>query len=270
MNQRLRYLLIGFFVSLPFWWTVNIFQNNLENVFYANISQPLENMFFLEMPADDKTLKLDLEVKSALSLKINKFGREKVFFRKKTEDVLPIASLTKLMTALIAIEDPENYTFSKRVVISERAANQENVPVYGNLEKGDSFTTENLLSLMLIYSSNDAAWALSEVVGNKNFVEKMNQKAQEIGLNNTYFVNPTGLEPEDLNYNSIIINHVNRSTAQDLLSLAQYILENYPLIFSISLEQGPYAIQNGLSSLSLPSNIRVLGGKTGYTDGSRL
>ena len=266
MNQRLRYLLIGFFVSLPFWWTVNIFQNNLENVFYANISQPLENMFFLEMPADDKTLKLDLEVKSALSLKINKFGREKVFFRKKTEDVLPIASLTKLMTALIAIEDPENYTFSKRVVISERAANQENVPVYGNLEKGDSFTTENLLSLMLIYSSNDAAWALSEVVGNKNFVEKMNQKAQEIGLNNTYFVNPTGLEPEDLNYNSIIINHVNRSTAQDLLSLAQYILENYPLIFSISLEQGPYAIQNGLSSLSLPSNIRVLGGKTGYTD----
>ena len=99
-----------------------------------------------------------------------------------------------------------------------------------------------------------------------NFVEKMNQKAQDLGLNNTYFVNPTGLEPQDLNYNSIIINHVNRSTAQDLLSLAQYILENHPLILSISLEQGPYAIQNGFSSLSLPNNVKVLGGKTGYTN----
>ena len=266
MNQGLKYLLIGFLVSLPLWWTVNIFQNNLENVFYANISQPLENMFFVEMPAKNERPKLDLEVKSALSLKINKFGRKKVFFRKKTEDVLPIASLTKLMTALIVIEDPENYTFSKTVIISQRATNQENVPIYGNLEKGDSFTTENLLSLMLVYSSNDAAWALSEVIGNNNFVEKMNQKAQDLGLNNTYFVNPTGLEPQDLNYNSIIINHVNRSTAQDLLSLAQYILENHPLILSISLEQGPYAIQNGFSSLSLPNNVKVLGGKTGYTN----
>ena len=265
MSKGLRYLLIGFFVSLPFWWVINIFQNNLENVFYANISEPFENMFFVEMPTRDERLKLDIEVKSALSLKINKFGREKVFFRKKTQDILPIASLTKLMTALIVIEDPENYTFSKTIIISERAANQENVPIYGNFNAGDSFNVEELLYWTLIYSSNDAAWALSEVVGNNNFIDKMNQKAQVLGLNNTHFVNPTGLEPEDLNYNSIIINHINRSTVQELLSLAQYILENHPLIFSISLEQGPYATQNGLSNLSLPSNVKVLGGKTGYT-----
>ncbi len=265
MRQGLRYLLIGFFVSLPLWWIVNIFQNNLENVFYANISQPLENMFFVEVPAKDERSKLDLEVKSALSLKINKFGREKVFFRKKTEDVLPIASLTKLMTALITIEDPENYTFSKKVIISEMAANQENVPIYGNFNAGDSFSVKELLSWTLIYSSNDAAWALSEIIGNNNFVEKMNQKAQVLGLNNTYFINPTGLEPEDLNYNSIIINHINRSTVQDLLSLTQYILENHPLIFSISLEHGPYELENGVSNLSLPNNVKVLGRKTGYT-----
>ncbi len=266
MNRNLKHFLVGFFFSLPFWWIVNIFQNNLENVFYANISQPFENMSFVEMPVKEERLKLELEVKSALSLKINRFGREKIFFRKKTEDILPIASLTKLMTALIAIEDSENYTFSKRVIISQKAANQENVPVYGNFEEGNSFTTENLLSSMLIYSSNDAAWALSEVIGNDNFVEKMNQKAQDLGLKNTYFVNPTGLEPEDLNYNSFTVNDLNHSTTQDLLNLAKYILENYPLIFSISLEQEPYAIQNGLSSLSLPNNVKTLGGKTGYTD----
>ncbi len=266
MRQDVRYLLIGFFVSLPLWWTINIFQNNLENVFYANISQPFENMFFVEVPAKDERSKLDLEVKSALSLKINKFSRKKVFLRKGVNKVLPIASLTKLMTALIVIQDPENYTFSKKVIISERAANQENVPIYGNLEKGDSLTIENLLSLMLIYSSNDAAWALSEIIGNNNFVEKMNQKAQELELENTYFVNSTGLDLEDLNYNSVIVNQINHSTAWNLLSLTQYILENHPLIFSISLEQGPYVIENGFSSLSLPDHVKVLGWKTGYTD----
>ena len=265
MRQGLRYLLIGFFVSLPLWWTINIFQNNLENVFYANISQPLENIILAQGPTKNKVTKPDIQAQSVFSVKINKFGRKKVLLRKEVDKVLPIASLTKLMTALIVIEDPENYTFSKKVIISEMAANQENVPIYGNFNAGDSFSVKELLSWTLIYSSNDAAWALSEVIGNNNFVEEMNQKAQELGLNNTYFVNPTGLEPEDLNYNSIIINHINRSTAQDLLSLAQYILENHPLIFSISLEHGPYELENGVSNLSLPNNVKVLGGKTGYT-----
>ena len=119
---------------------------------------------------------------------------------------------------------------------------------------------------MLIYSSNDAAWALSEVVGTDSFVQKMNQKAQEIELENTRFVNPTGLEPKTLNGDPINLEQLNRSTAQDLLKLTKYILENQPLIFQMSSEQGPYITMNGLSSLSLPEHIMALGGKTGYTD----
>jgi len=266
MNRNLKHFLVGVFFSLPFWWGVNIFQHNLENVFYADISQPLENIILVQEPIENKVPKPDIQAQSVFSVKINKFGKKKVLLRKEVDKVLPIASLTKLMTALIIIESPEDYTFSEKVIISQRAANQENVPIYGNFEPGNSFTIESLLSSIMIYSSNDAAWALSEIIGAKGFVEKMNQKAQELELTNTHFVNPTGLEPETLNYDSFTVNDLNHSTSQDLLKLAQYILDNHPLIFAISLEKGPYAVYNGISSLSLSGNMKILGGKTGYTD----
>lgn len=266
MNRNLKHFLVGVFFSLPFWLGVNILQYNLENVFYANISQPLENIILAQEPIKNKAPKPDIEAESVLSVKINKFGRKKVLLRKEVDKVLPIASLTKLMTALIIIENPEDYIFSEKVIISQKAANQENVPIYGNFEQGNSFTIESLLSLMMIYSSNDAAWALSEVIGNNNFVQKMNQKTQELELTNTHFINPTGLEPETLNYDSFTVYDLNYSTSQDLLKLTQYILNNHPLIFNISLESGPYTVENGVSSLSLPNNVKVLGVKTGYTD----
>ena len=160
------------------------------------------------------------------------------------------------MTALIVVE---NTSLSEVVTVSAEAALKEDIPVHGNLKGGEPLSVEQLLDLMLIYSSNDAAFALSEVIGGELFVEKMNEKANFLGMKNTYFTNSTGLDPKDPE------EIPNYSTARDLSLLSKYILENHLLIFDISLKKGPYPTTNGVSDLFLPYNQKLIGGKTGYT-----
>lgn len=235
MSKGLKFFFIAFLASFFGISALNIFQENLENSFYAQISQPFQQISKVEIP---KKPKLDLQVKSAISVKINETGRQKVLFEKNPDQILPIASLTKLMTAVIVLENQENYD-----------------------------NTETLLNSMLIYSDNDMALALSEVIGIDNFVKKMNQKAEELGLNNTYFANPTGLDPDEsknLKYSSAAQDNFNHSTAKDLVKLAQYILKERPLIFKISSQEPHYLIKNGIFNLFLTQEI--IGGKTGFTD----
>ena len=260
----IRVFLISFLLSLPFWWGINVLKENLEDAFYAQISQPLQDMSFVKIPEKPQKPNLDLQTKAAISVKINEVGREKILFRKNIDQPLPIASLTKLMTAVIVLENSEDDSLSKKVIVSPKAASQEDVPVFGNLKSGDKLSVKKLLELMLIYSSNDAAWALFEVIGQEYFVEKMNQKAEILGLENTRFVNPTGLDPENLLYNLDNLDYFNYSTARDLVKLAQYILKEHPLIFEISRKEPLYLIKDGIFDLFLTQ--KVIGGKTGYTD----
>jgi len=266
MNLKLFFL--AFFISLLWWGGVNYFQGNLENVFYAQISQPMEEAVFVNFPQEPATPELNLQAKAALAIRVNKKGSKKSLFSQNASQPLPIASLTKLMTALVVFENTaeQDYNFSNLVTVSETAAAKEDVPVFGNLKKGDKLLLERVLELMLIYSSNDAAAALSEIIGEENFVDRMNQKAQSLGLENTHFVNPTGLDPKDIHYEENNIEYFNHSTVEDLIKLAQYILKGYPKIFEISLSQGPYPVENGTSDLIIPEKFKFLGGKTGYTD----
>lgn len=268
MSNRFKIFFVAFLASLPFWWGINIFQENLEGFFYAQISQPFYQTSEIKISEKAEKPDLELQAKAAVSVMFNEAGRQRIIFEKNINQLLPIASLTKLMTAVIVLENSGYDLENTWVAISEKAASQENVPNYGNLDKykGERFNVGQLLDLMLIYSSNDAAFALSEVLGTENFVEKMNQKAKELGLESTYFVNPTGLDPENLHYHLPNQSYFNYSTARDLLKLSQYILKNQSLIFEISLKEGPYSIQNGLLSLRLGENQKVSGGKTGYTD----
>lgn len=264
--MKIRIFLISFFVSLPFWWGINLFQENLENYFYAQISQPFQNIAEVKIPEKLQKPNLELQAKAAISVRVNDVGKQKVLFKKNINQPLPIASLTKLMTAIIVLE---NYDLEKTLItISETAANQENVPNYGNLNAGEKFNVKKLLELMLVYSSNDAAFALAEFIGTENFapggVEKMNQKAKALGLENTRFINPHGLDPDDIRYSPETINYFNYSTAGDLVKLAQYILKEHPLIFEISRKEPFYQVEDGIFDLFLTQE--VIGGKTGYTD----
>jgi len=251
MKIRAKNFLVFFFLII--YAAVLIFsQKYLENYFFSFIAQPILDIPELKIPV--KKPKPEIDAKSVVSFRIG--GREKVLLSKNPEDVLPIASLTKLMTALIVFED-ENYDLEKTwVTISKTAADQEKVPNYGDLDKevGKKFKVGTLLNLMLVYSSNDAAYALAEEVGIKDFVNKMNQKAREIGMEKTAFFNPTGLRDGDLNL----------STANDLLKMVSYILKEKPEIFEMTKEKGVFKASNSIFDIILPEGKELVGGKTGY------
>lgn len=252
-----KILLFAFLFSLPFWWGVNIFQKNLENFLLAEITQPFENMVSFEQKQKPQ---LNILADSALSLRINSEGKKNILFGKNADTVLPIASLTKLMTALVILENPKDFEFSEVIAISKKASEQGNAPNFGSLKEGEKYTLDKLFELMLVYSSNDAAYALSEIIGTDEFIAKMNNKAADLGMENTNFVNPTGLDPDT------IALDVNRSTAIDIAILTQYISENHPSIFEYSLNPNShYSIENGITKLSLKEDQRIVGGKTGFT-----
>lgn len=111
----------------------------------------------------------------------------------------PIASITKLMTSILILEENK---LDEIVTISENAANTEGSTM--NLQAGEKISLENLLYATIIHSANDAAMALAEHnAGNtEKFVEKMNKKAKDIGMSKTNFSNPTGLDDPN-NYSSV-------------------------------------------------------------------
>ena len=130
---------------------------------------------------------------------------------------LPIASTTKIMTALVVLDEAGD--LDEPVVVSESAAAYAS-PAYSNvgLRAGDRLTVRELLLASMLASGNDAAYALAEEFGDGSigrFVEKMNRKAEKLRLDNTHFENPVGFDAPG-----------HYSTARDLTSLAQTALES--------------------------------------------
>ncbi|MDF2700752.1 MAG: dacB [Haloplasmataceae bacterium] len=153
---------------------------------------------------------IDVSAQSAMLLNSNT-GR--ILFEKDAYTPRPIASLTKVMTAMIALE---SVGLDDEVVISATAANQP--PSSCPLEAGDTLTMRQLLYCLLLRSGNDAAYAIAEYVGGNvtNFVRLMNNKAAALGLDQTNFTNPSGLDDPASN----------TSTAYDLALLMRYAMTN--------------------------------------------
>lgn len=127
------------------------------------------------------------------------------------------ASTTKILTAILVLEQCE---LAEKVTASYEAINS----VYAggttaSLQEGETHTVKDLLSTMLIHSSNDAAYVLAEHVGGTtaSFASMMNARAKELGAKSTYFVNPNGLPSSD---------HV--CSAYDMAIFARYAMENFP------------------------------------------
>ncbi|MCP6718790.1 MAG: hypothetical protein KJI71_00980, partial [Patescibacteria group bacterium] len=146
MSRNIKFFLITLVLSISFFWGTDILQRKLEDFFYAQISEPFQKIAFVKIPEKSKRPKLNILSESAILVKISKTGREKVIFQKDSTRALPIASLTKLMTALIVIENTpqHDYDFSRAVKVSEKAASQKDIPVYGNLKEGEIFSVEKL------------------------------------------------------------------------------------------------------------------------------
>lgn len=212
---------------------------------------------------------LVLSSDAVLSVFVDINSKEHKLIEKNQETLLPIASITKLMTALVAsdiFEADEKITISKNALLVKGAS--------GIYTVGDTFYFRHAINALLIGSHNEIAMAMAESIGIDEFVRRMNEKSKVLGLRNTHFFNVTGVDPdagsEEINY----------STASDIYKLLRYIFEDRADIFSI-LQKSEYRlwdandfskaiIQNTNKLLTKETALRVLGGKTGDTPRAKL
>ena len=235
------------------WVFCSSLQNHKKDIFLGSVSNSVQNIV-PENAIEENVQPIDrpeINAKSAISVESNLQDINKIIFEKDSNTRLPIASLTKLMTAVIVLD---NYNLSDTAVVDKIADSQD--PIKQDVKLGDVMPVESFLDIMLVGSSNKSAYVLSELIGEQKFVELMNQKAKDIGLHDTIFTDPTGLDSGDT------------STASDLIKLAEYILKNYSKISDISKVKEFYVPKLGRvenTDQLLGEIPEIICSKTGFT-----
>ena len=186
-----------------------------------------------------------------------KSGR--VLFEKDAHTKRRIASITKIMTAILAIESGK---MNQYVKVSEKATRAEGSSVY--LKPGEKIKLQDLVYGLMLRSGNDTAVAIAEYVGGSvdGFAYLMNQKAREIGMYNTHFANPHGLDDHEDHY----------STAYDMAILMRYAMQNktFQKISGTKVYRAPNPTEDWdriwkNKNRLLTKYKYATGGKTGYT-----
>lgn len=165
-----------------------------------NFKEKENNVVNLEYVNDSKETSKELNI-SAPSAYVVEYHTGSVIYDKNPEDKKQIASMVKIMTALLTFEAIDNglLSFDKEIVVSDNAAGMGGSQLF--LDAGSKYKVTDLLKGVIVVSANDASVALAEEIAGseEEFVSKMNEKAISLGMNNTMFVNATGL-PADGQY----------------------------------------------------------------------
>lgn len=169
----------------------------------------ITSILFLAIP-QNSSAQMYVSAQSAILMEQDS-GR--VIFEKDAHTQRRIASITKIMTAILAIESGK---LDETVTVSNNAIRAEGSSIY--LQEGEKIKLEDLVYGLMLRSGNDAAVAIAETVGGSldGFVYLMNQKAEEIGMKNTHFANPHGLDDHEDHF----------STAYDMALLTRYAMKN--------------------------------------------
>ncbi len=195
-------------------------------------------------------------------------SNQTVLYEKNSDEVLPLASITKLMTALLSYELVDDDT---EVTVSTQASRQESG---GGFRSGEIFKAKELADFALTTSFNSAAYTLADAVGRKlgtkdpvdQFVLGMNLEAEELGMTSLEFKNPTGLDISTVEAGAY-------GSAKDVSRLVEHIWLKYPEILLPTLQthtrlynkSGNYHESDNTNDII--TNIpNLLGSKTGYTD----
>ena len=194
-------------------------------------------------------------------------AKNKVLYQKNPDQLQPLASVTKLMTIMLAHELMRE---EGTVVIDESAVGQVGD---SGIAPGEQFSLDTLADLTIMTSSNDGAYALAAATGSfldtdepaAAFVRAMNIRANELGLSQTYFRNPTGLDVSEDEAGAY-------GSARDTAFLMSYILRNYPGILEATTENST-ALSNLTGQYHAAENTNpvvnsipgLIGSKTGYT-----
>ena len=186
----------------------------------------------------------------------------RVLFEKNGTEKLPMASTTKIMTLLIALEnaDPDGI-----VTVSSRADSMPEVKLH--IREGERYRLLDLLYSLILESHNDTAVAIAEHIGGsvEQFASMMNQKARDLGCFDTYFITPNGLDAQDE-------HGIHSTTAKDLARIMRFCIRNEEFLaitrtashtFSDLDGTRNFTVQNKNAFLNMMDG--VLSGKTGFT-----
>ncbi len=203
--------------------------------------------------------KFDVKNLTARSVLMYDLSTNKTIYEKNTKDRLPMASLTKIMTAIISLENKKSD--DKYFVTDNDLVGEDSM----GASAGEVFSQKELLYGLMLPSGNDAAETLANnfSTGRTGFIQAMNSKAASLGLTNTHFDNPSGLQGDGIQY----------TTAADLLVITRYALLNYPEFANVVSttqysipETGnhkAYELYNETNLLTTYDGVK--GVKTGYT-----
>lgn len=198
---------------------------------------------------------LDISATSAILMDMDS---NRILYEKNISTVRSVASISKIMTAIIAIESNK---LDNIVIIGNEISKSYGSGIY--IQSGEKLTLRDLLYGLMLRSGNDAALAIANYVAGSvdNFVDMMNEKAKKIGMKNTTFNNPSGLDQEKGNY----------STAYDMAILTSYAMKNeeYRKItstknYKLKTNKNTYNWNNKNKMLKLYKYST--GGKTGFTE----
>lgn len=222
-----------------------------------------ENTVFDDIEAEDFWFKEaaaftgDFKVKSAY---LTDYLTGTVLYAKNELEKLPIASVTKIMTSLLVFEALEagKITYDEQVTVSDHAASMGGSQVY--LEPGEQMSVRDLMKAMMISSANDATVALAEHIAGsvETFVGMMNNRAAALGMNNTAFKNPHGLDEEG-----------HYSCAKDVAVMTRELLSHedvteFTTVWMDTIRDGAFGLSNTNKLIRYYSG--ATGMKTGFTN----
>lgn len=246
-------VLVGFVIICLVWLLVR-----MEHV--QSTPEP-ETQAILHFPQTPFAMTRDAEATFVFDI-----ANQAIIFADNEDDVLPLASITKIMTAIVALEHAEP---DMPVKISNEALSQTGDNF---LVAGETWRLNELIEFMLITSSNDAAYAIAETVpilgqrGVETFTTTMNGKAYDLGLFTLSFTNPSGLDATETEPSAY-------GSARDVAALLVYGVLTYPEVFQTSAFQ-----HTTFASLEFPTHTAtntnvvaehlpaLIASKTGYTD----
>ena len=204
------------------------------------------------------TPRVNASTESATSYVLLDQDTNRVLLSKNKDKPMLIASITKIMTCIIALE---NKNISDLIVVDDSIKESYGSGIY--ISVGEEITLKDLLYGLMLRSGNDAAIMISTYVSGSvdSFVDMMNQKAKEIGMKNTVFHNPSGLDNNTIG---------NTSTAYDMALLTSYAMQNKTYREIVKTKK--YTAKTNLKTYIWHNKNKLLqydyitGGKTGYTE----
>lgn len=222
------------------------------------------SLFLPTLGAYAETQPFDIDAKSALLMDA---GTGKVLYEKNASERLAPASITKIMTMLLVMEAIEDgkITLDDKAVVSEKASRMGGTQLY--LEPGEVRTVEELMKGVAIRSANDATVVLGEHIAGTDelFVQQMNNRAKELGMKNTKFINTNGLDAE---------GHL--TTAHDVALMSRELLKHKDIHKWLTTWMDTVVVGRKKSEQSLVNTNRLIktyeganGIKTGYTSTSK-